>query len=161
MAKSIKELRVANGLTQQEVSEMVGMPLRTYKYYENDPSRVGSIKYEYIVGKLEEYGFIDESHGILKNDNIVSVCNDVFKDYDISYCYLFGSYAKGTATEKSDVDLLISAEVSGIRFYGLAERLRESLRKNVDLINVEQLKDNTELLNEILKDGVKIYAKGQ
>ena len=43
MTKSIKELRVSNGLTQQEVSDMVGMPLRTYKYYENDPSRVGMV----------------------------------------------------------------------------------------------------------------------
>ncbi len=157
MEKTIKELRRSSGLTQQEVSKIVGIPLRTYKYYENDPGKVGSLKYDYIVSKLKEYGFVDESHGILKYDDVVSICKDIFMDYDISYCYLFGSYAKGTATEKSDVDLLISSGVSGIKFYGLAERLRETLRKNVDLVSVEQLKDNLELLDEILKDGVKIY----
>ena len=53
MAKSIKELRVSNELTQQEASELVGIPLRTYKNYENDPAKAGSIKYDYIVKKLE------------------------------------------------------------------------------------------------------------
>ena len=75
--------------------------------------------------------------------------------------YIFGSYAKGTPTEQSDIDLLISTEVSGLKFYGLAERLRERLKKKVDLINVEQLKDNPELIEDILKDGIRIYVQGQ
>ena len=50
------------------------------------------------------------------------------------YCYLFGSYAKGKATEQSDVDLLISTKATGLRFYEIAERLRESLHKKVDLV---------------------------
>ena len=79
-------------------------------------------------------------------------------DYDVEYCYLFGSYAKGKATEESDVDLLVSTSVTGMRFYEIVEALREGLKKKVDLLNVEQLKDNLELLNEILKDGIKVYG---
>ena len=76
----------------------------------------------------------------------------------MEYCYLFGSYAKGKATEVSDVDLLISTSVSGMQFYDIVEALREGLKKKVDVLNLEQLRDNTELVNEILKDGVKIYG---
>lgn len=159
MKQSIKELRKSIGLTQSEVSNLVHIPLRTYVNYENDSEKVGSIKYQYIVHELEKLAFVDESHGILKYDEIVSKCSHIFREYPIHYCYLFGSYAKGTATERSDVDLLISADVSGIKFYGLAERLRETLKKNVDLINVEQLNDNLELLNEILKEGIRIYVQ--
>ena len=57
------------------------------------------------------------------------------------------------------MDLLISTDVTGIKFHGLAERLRVSLKKNVDLINVEQLSDNLELLNEVLKEGIRIYVQ--
>ena len=62
---SIKELRKSLDLTQKEVSELVSIPLRTYLNYENDESKKGTIKYNYIMEKLEEYGYIDEEHGLL------------------------------------------------------------------------------------------------
>lgn len=81
-----------------------------------------------------------------------------YKNFNIEYCYLFGSYAKGNATELSDVDLLISTPISGIAFFDLVETLREELKKKVDVLNREQLNDNPDLINELLKDGVKIYG---
>ena len=82
----------------------------------------------------------------------------MFSNYDIEYCYLFGSYAKGNASNISDVDLFVSTSVTGLRYFGLVEQLRERLKKKVDLLNFNQIKDNTEVLNEILKDGIKIYG---
>jgi predicted nucleotidyltransferase len=161
MNNTLKELRKKCGLTQAEASQITDIPLRTYINYENDSSKADSIKYNYIIQKLQEYSLVDETLGILRFEEIISVCAEVFSEYTVHYCYLFGSYAKGTPTEQSDIDLLISTEVSGLKFYGLAERLRERLKKKVDLINVEQLKDNPELIEEILKDGVKIYVQGQ
>ena len=58
----------------------------------------------------------------------------------------------------SDVDLLISANVKGLKFYGLVEEIREALHKKVDVLEINQLKDNLELTQEILKDGIKIYG---
>ena len=83
---------------------------------------------------------------------------EVFKDYPVHYCILFGSYAKGKATETSDLDLLISSDVKGIKYYGMVEKLRNTLHKKIDALNLEQLKDNLELTNEILKDGIRIYG---
>ena len=108
--------------------------------------------------KLNNYGFIDETHGILTIEQIKNICSDIFKNYNINYCYLFGSYAKGIAKDSSDVDLLISAPFSGIRFYELVETVRETLKKKVDILNREQLNDNPDLIDEILKDGIKIYG---
>lgn len=62
------------------------------------------------------------------------------------------------ATEISDVDLLVMVEISGIRFYGMVEELRQSLHKKVEVLDIDQLKGNIELTNEILKDGIKIYG---
>ena len=82
----------------------------------------------------------------------------IIRKYNIPAMYLFGSYAKGKATETSDVDLLIATSDSGLRFFDLVESLRESLCKKVDVLTLEQLNDNTQLLNEILKDGIRIYG---
>ena len=35
----------------------------------------------------------------------------VMEEYDVEYCYLFGSYAKGYATDGSDVDICISSNM--------------------------------------------------
>ena len=81
----------------------------------------------------------------------------MLENYDVEYCYLFGSYARGTATELSDVDLIVSTSITGLKFYGLVERLRVNLNKKVDVLDINQLVNNKDLLNEILKDGIKIY----
>ena len=82
----------------------------------------------------------------------------MLSDYSVDFCLLFGSYAKGKATGVSDVDLLISTEVTGLKYYELAERLREALHKKVDLLDVKQLMKNEELLKEVLKGGIRIYG---
>lgn len=155
---TLKQLRTQKKLTQAECAKYLGIPVRTYQNYETDESKTSSMKYAFMVQKLEQYGFIDETHGILSVQQIKDICTDIFADTDVEYCYLFGSYAKGKATETSDVDLLISASISGMLFFDLVERLREGLKKKVDVLNREQLNNNPELINEILKDGVKVYG---
>lgn len=155
---TLKELRKQKKLTQVECAKYLGMPIRTYQNYENDERKIGSIKYIYIMQKLEQYGFIDEDHGILSIQTIKDICGKIFDNYNVEYCYLFGSYAKEKANETSDIDLLVSTQSKGILFYDLIETLREKLKKKVDVLNREQLRNNDELLDEILKDGVKIYG---
>ena len=154
----LKSLRKEKKLTQAKCAEYLGIPLRTYQNYENDRSKSSSIKYAFMLQKLEKYGFTDESHGVLSIEQIREICTRVFEGLDIEYCYLFGSYAKGTANNSSDVDLLVKTNISGLKFYDLVEILREELNKKVDLLNLEQLKNNPDLINEILKDGIKIYG---
>jgi len=155
---TLKELRVSKKLTQKDASDLVKMPLRTYQDYENDMTKENSIKYNYLLTKITEYGFIDEEHGILSMNTIVKTCDEIFRNYNVEYCYLFGSYAKNKANEKSDIDLLISSTISGLDFYGLVENLRQSLKKRIDLITINQVEENVDLLNNILKDGIKIYG---
>ncbi len=154
----LKELRIEKKMTQREVADLVGISLRSYKSYENDENKRDTLKYRYIMEQLEKINYIDEEHGLLTVSDITRKCSEVFTRYDVKFCYLFGSYAKGKETPSSDVDLLISADVKGIKFYGLAEELREILRKKVDLLDINQLKDNLPLTEEILKDGIKIYG---
>ena len=140
----LKKLRVSKNLTQQQVADMFGVSLRSYKSYENDESKKDTIKYNYFVEQLNLINPVDEEHGILEIQNII--------------CYLFGSYAKGRAIETSDVDLLICTEERGLKFFGLVEDLRNALNKKIDALDIKQLNNNPELLREILRDGIKIYG---
>ncbi len=155
---TLKQARKQQNLTQVECAKYLGIPIRTYQNYETDSKKQNTMKYQFMLQKLLDYGFMDETHGILTLTQIKEVCTDVFSEKEINYCYLFGSYAKGTATPVSDVDLIVSTPISGIQFFALVEELRERLKKSVDVLNQEQLKDNLPLLEEILKYGVKLYG---
>ena len=155
---TLREARSRCHLTQAQASAMLGVSLRSYKAYETDPRKADSIKYRYLLQQLETRCLVDERHGILTPEEIRSACAQVLKDYPITYCWLFGSYAKGTATAESDVDLLVSGEVEGLRFYGLVDALQAALHKRTDVLTPAQLTLNPELLNEILKEGVRVYG---
>lgn len=152
-------MRTAKKLTQEQAANICGISLRSYKQYENDISKKDTIKYNYIVNELSKIGYIDEDHGILDIDTIKEKVSNVLLEYDVDFCYLFGSYAREEANEKSDVDLLISTKTTGMALYGLAEKLRETLSKRVDLLNIDQLTNNLKLVSEILRDGIKLYGK--
>ncbi|MEI8361006.1 MAG: nucleotidyltransferase family protein [bacterium] len=70
---------------------------------------------------------------------------------------LFGSYARGEATSKSDVDLIIEMKKpQGIFFtIGLKLDLEEKLKKKVDLLTPGAI--NHRLKKYINKDVIEIY----
>lgn len=158
MNMSLKTIRKEKNLTQDQAAKLLSVSVRSYKDYENSPSKVNTIKYNYFVEQLYKYNSIDEDHGLLTIKQIKEKCLPIFEEYKISYAYLFGSYAKNKAKEKSDIDILVSSEIKGLRFYGFVEKIKNSVHKKVDILDVNQLKGNIDLLNEILKDGIKIYG---
>ncbi|MBO5657149.1 MAG: nucleotidyltransferase domain-containing protein [Agathobacter sp.] len=91
-------------MKQQQVASLGGISLRSYKSYENEEDKRGTIKYNYIVDQLSKINYVDEENGILELEDIVRKCSKVFELYEVKFCYLFGSYAKGKATQTSDVD---------------------------------------------------------
>ena len=157
---NLKEYRKGKGITSKEASIVCGVPLRTYIRYENDDSYGSNLKRDKILSLLKEKYEVTEEKGLLSIEEIKSKVTDIFSKYkdEISFCYLFGSYVKGYAKEDSDVDLCISTSLTGLRFVGLVEELRVSLNKKVDLLRLSDMKNNIELLNDIMKDGIKIYG---
>ena len=155
----LKKLRESKKMTQSEVAKLLGISLRTYQRYETNEQSIPFLKYDAIISKLNTYNQITETTGILSLDEIRTSVQKVLENYNIKYCYLFGSYAKGKATGSSDIDLFIDGEnITGLDYYGLIEDLRKALNKKIDLINRNDFNANEALQNEILKDGIKIYG---
>ena len=74
---------------------------------------------------------------MLTIEQIKETVTDYFKDKPVKKVYLFGSYARGEATENSDVDLGI--EMANVRiglwqYAGMALGLEELLKLKIDLI---------------------------
>ncbi len=78
--------------------------------------------------------------------------------YGVSSMSLFGSYARGEATDESDVDLLINkGEIKGlIDLVDFIHDLEQSLKCNVDVVTTSS--HNKKFLEKICKDEVLIYG---
>jgi hypothetical protein len=76
----------------------------------------------------------------LKKSLLAALANSPYKE-KIAKLWLFGSQADGTATEQSDVDLLIDLkETLGLDFIDLENNLADALKRNVDLVSTQAVK---------------------
>ena len=92
-------------------------------------------------------------------ETIKSKLQPVFSNYNIVSAILFGSYAKGNATEKSDIDLMVDSNLRGLRFFALIEDIREALgEKEVDVFDITHINEGSMVQKEINSTGVKIYG---
>jgi hypothetical protein len=88
-----------------------------------------------------------------------SALSPVFSQYGVRSATLFGSYAKGSANLRSDVDILVDSGLKGLQFFGLLESVSSALRIPVDLIDVTQLEPGSAIEQEIRKTGVPLYGQ--
>lgn len=83
----------------------------------------------------------------------------VFTQYGVKYAVLFGSYAKGIADEKSDIDLMVDSGLRGLQFVSLYEDIRRALGKEIDLFDISHIEKNSRIEKEIAATGVVIHEK--
>ena len=154
----LREKRKELGLTQVQAANACGVSRRTYQSYEESSNFNDT--YNELYDKLKEMGILDGTNYIVSVKYIKEVCRKLFKEKfpEVECAYLFGSYARGTANGKSDIDILVVCPPMGMRFYGISELLEEELHKKIDIHTHRQLVNNETLLMQILKDGIKIYG---
>ncbi len=67
---------------------------------------------------------------------------ELFTNYPIKSLALFGSYSRGDFKKSSDVDIMVEmAEPSFEAFCNLADNLKKILKKKVDLVSKNGVKD--------------------
>ena len=67
--------------------------------------------------------------------------------------------AKGLATEKSDLDLLVDSRLRGLKFVGFMDAVRRAVGMPVDILDVTHIEKGSKIDREITSTGVTIYEK--
>ncbi|HBL67898.1 MAG TPA: nucleotidyltransferase domain-containing protein [Firmicutes bacterium] len=98
---------------------------------------------------------------IYQIDEVSAKLRPVFEAAPVYRAVLFGSYAKGNATDQSDVDIVIDSrgELLNINFFGLLEDIKSQLNKRVDLFGISELSKNTDICSVVEREGIVLYDK--
>ena len=91
-------------------------------------------------------------------NDIKIILQPVFKKHNIKKAVLFGSYAKGEADAKSDIDIMVDSNLRGLAFYGLLEDVVNAVGLQVDLLDRRQIIPASKIQAEIKNTGVVIYG---
>jgi len=96
---------------------------------------------------------------IYNTEQLREIMSPVFIRYGIRRAVLFGSYGKGIATERSDIDLLVDSGLRGLRFVGFLDDLQKAVNKDVDLFDVTHIQPGSRIDREIRDTGVTVYEE--
>ena len=90
--------------------------------------------------------------------------SDIVRDnFPVKMVILYGSYARGTAGEDSDIDVAVVLDSIKEDFLMLETRLyrlRRDIDERIEPILLEEKDDKSGFLEEILKTGEIIYSAG-
>ena len=105
---------------------------------------------------------------VYTQDEIRRAILPVAEKYKLRAVYLFGSYARGTATEESDVDLLIDTAGTEIRsllqLSAVYCDMEAALGKKIDMVTISALEQRAQIPSEenfrknVWSERVNLYA---
>ena len=94
----------------------------------------------------------------MRVEEVIAEITQRCKNYGAERIILFGSRAKGTATERSDIDIAVSG-VASCDIYELQEELEDiPTLYTIDLVDLDTCR-NELLLEDIKEYGREIYKK--
>jgi predicted nucleotidyltransferase len=95
---------------------------------------------------------------MIANKKIKEIVGNIAPKYAIDSVFLFGSYARGTATEKSDFDFrIVGGEIRSLYdIEALRLDLEEALEKPVDIVLTDNIQSS--FYDEIKKEEVLLYG---
>ena len=84
------------------------------------------------------------------------------RQFNVRRLDAFGSVARGTSTELSDLDLLVEFREPAVhparRFFGLLHTIEDTLGRDVDLLAVPGLR-NPYFRRQVLAERVRLYEE--
>lgn len=86
--------------------------------------------------------------------DIANLIKPIVRKYGVKEIYLFGSYARGDADGDSDLDFLVfgGENFKLTMIFALAEELRETLKKNVDVFEINEINKDSDFYNTIMRE---------
>ena len=95
---------------------------------------------------------------MLPMETIEQTIRGLLSRYHAEYALLFGSYARGDATDESDIDVVVFGGAEFIKrdIFAFAEDLRALTGKDVDAFEICELNVGTPFYDTVMKEGKRI-----
>ena len=91
-------------------------------------------------------------------DKIKAIVKPIADKYNVQSVYLFGSYARGEATENSDLDFLVFGG-EGFKLtniFAFAEELREAFQRQVDVFEISEINTESDFYSNIMNERLNV-----
>lgn len=160
IGKIIKARRKQLGITQKDFATFANLGYRFVKELEEgkETVRLDKVEQALIFLGLElsitpiDYTVVRKN---ISSGEIISLVTEVCRNHGVEHLYLYGSYAKGLASPRSDFDVAIKG------FHGRFDELMEDIEsirtlKKIDVVEYDKI-SNYLLKEEIDRYGRKIY----
>ena len=92
-------------------------------------------------------------------EEIKKLVHNTLKQYGIEKAYIFGSYARGEADKKSDIDIMIKKGnlKTLLQLSALAYEIEQILQKQIDIVVEETYTEDIEYDSETIKLAKNIF----
>lgn len=92
---------------------------------------------------------------------IRSFLDAIRNEIQVDGVYLFGSYAKGTPSKYSDIDLaVVSRDFEGVRFFDRKRLIKYLVKVNTDIqlhpFKLEDFTPDDPFVEEIIRTGIRV-----
>ena len=98
------------------------------------------------------------SNTIYTIENIKDIVTPIVRKYNVQAIYLFGSYARGEATENSDLDFLVfgGEKFKLTNIFALAEDLRMAFQRQVDVFEISEINTDSDFYSTIMNERLNV-----
>ena len=96
---------------------------------------------------------------MLSIEEIKTYISPIIEKYPVEKVILYGSYARGDASDISDIDLIIDSRgrLRNRKIFALGGELLDSLPVRVDVHDILEITNPSAMYDNIQKEGVIIY----
>jgi len=100
---------------------------------------------------------------MLTIEEIKSYIIPVVEKYPVEKVILYGSYARGDASDKSDVDLIVESggKMRNTKIFALGGDLLDVLPVRVDVYDILEIANPSAIYENIQREGVIIYESSR
>ncbi len=104
-----------------------------------------------MLQNFKEKSFADRGGNRMKADEVIAEVVKLCKSFGANEVILYGSRAKGTSRERSDIDIAVSGVDNFDKLAAMAEELPTLY--SVDLLNIDTCR------NELLLEDIRQYGR--
>jgi len=107
------------------------------------------------------YIFVERGVDMTTINDIMKIITPIIYPSPVRRVILFGSYAKGTNTPDSDIDLVIDSngKLKGIDFFALSSELVRALPIEADIFEMREINPASNMYDIISQEGIVIYDR--